>query len=188
VKIEIDTSTIGSVLGGWLHAAVVWGVRKAVPYAADKIITAVCVVVLLAFLGGHTLMPTGGCTLPVPIPVPPAPPAPADPLTVTLQVAYAADADAGKADKLAALASLYGNVVSSARVSGNVTTLGQLQTAVHAAADIAIGKGGMANLRGAVSKYVAGKMPATDGPLTDALWLDATTAYAEVAQALKGVK
>jgi hypothetical protein len=187
VKIEFDTSTLGAVLGGWLHAAVVWIVRRAVPYVADKAVSAVLIAVLLAFFAGHMTLPTGGCSSPQPPPPAPAP-TPVDPLTATFQAAYDADADAGKADKLAALASLYANVVAQARTSGQVTTLLQLQTAVHSAADIVAGKGGMAGLRLAVSHHVAAKMPATDAALTDATWLDATTAYADVAKALKGVR
>jgi hypothetical protein len=141
------------------------------------------------------LAPWHGCNLPtpqpvppIPTPTPPAPPTPADPLTATLQAAYASETDAKRADKLAALADYYGAVIAAARLDLSVTTVAKLQAKIHAGADVVTGAGGMPALRAAVAAYVAPKMPATDQPMTEALWLDATTAYADISRALKGVK
>lgn len=159
-------------------------VRSLFLWALDKAATAVLTAALVGLLLGHLALPSG-CSLPIPIP--PAP-APQNPLAASLQAAYAKDADATKAAKLAALADYYGAVTAAAHADPTVTTLSNLQAKIHLGADVVAGQGGMANLRGVVSSYVAQKLPAEDAPMTDALWSAASGAYADLSEALKQVK
>lgn len=159
------------------------GLIKAV---LPNVLTSLLVTVLVLFFLGHMTLPTGGCHFPVP-PVPPAP-GPTDPLVVTFQDAANADVDANKAEKLAALADYYGGAVAAAKASGAVNSLSDLQTKIHAGADLVAGAGGLPNLRLAVSHHVAAKLPASDGPLTEALWAAASSAYGDAAKALKQVR
>lgn len=121
-------------------------------------------------------------------PKPPTPPAPTDPLTTSLQTAYAAEVSPDKAARLADLTAFYSGVIAAEKAQGTSTTVLQLATAIKGRADIITGAGGMPKLRAAVAAYVAGKMPATDGPMTEDLWQRAALYYADVAKALKGVK
>ena len=150
-----------------------------------NVVTSVLVTVLVLFFLGHMTLPTGGCHFPTP--TPPAP-APTDPLVQTLQSAANSDVDPKKADKLSALADYYGAAVATAKASGSVTSLSDLQSKVHAGADTVAGTGGLPNLRLAVSHYVATNLPANDGPMTDGLWANASSAYGEVSKALKQVR
>ena len=126
--------------------------------------------------------------VPPPPPGPPVPPPSPSPLTQAFTDAYTAEADAGKAQKLADLATLYGTAVNSYKASGKILNLSQFQSAIHAASDVIAGVGGMPQVRKAVATYVAPRFPAYDIAITPQMWTDLATAYGDVATALKGVK
>lgn len=129
-----------------------------------------------------------GCTLPGPNP--PAPPGPVDPLTASMHAAYIADPDPAKAAHTGTLAQVLASVVPAARTAGTVKTTADLVAVVKAATKNAIGDGTIPAVRKAVGVYLNDKLPTAPAtPMTDQLWLAATSDFAIVADALtKGAK
>ncbi len=129
-----------------------------------------------------------------PVVVPPVPPTPvAVPptsiLQTSIQTAYEAELDPSKSTHTRDLADLFGNVIAAAKASGTVKTHKDLQTKVHAAADLAIGPTAIPKVRAALGAYLATVLPTDpNGVADDAYWVSVGVSYKAAADALNGVK
>jgi hypothetical protein len=168
----------------WAILAAVWGWFQGM---LKPFLSAVCGGLVVAFLAGHLVLPTGGCNGPTPTPTPP-PPAPS-PLVKALQAAYDGEADPQRNQHLALLAANLGNTVALGKASGQLKTAQDLDLYVKGSATAVIGADALPVVRKAVGAYLTTKLP-TDPttPLTDALWATASTEYGNVAAALEQVK
>jgi hypothetical protein len=123
-----------------------------------------------------------------PGPNPPIPPIPPDPLVGKFQEAYKAETDPKKFANLSTFIVSMETVIPRLQSQGSVTTTQQLQDGVRAANDAAIGASALPVIRKAVGAYLVTVLPTTDRSMDAALWSLATSEYAKVVKALKGVQ
>lgn len=127
---------------------------------------------------------------PTPIPPnPPEPPTPISPLQKSLQAAYDAESDPAKPQQLAKLATNLATIVDVNKATGKIKVEKDLQTAVKVCNDATIGPNALPKLRLAIGSYLVPILGTKENaPADAAFWAKASSEYAAVYQALKGVK
>ncbi len=136
------------------------------------------------------LVVVGVSPIPPPCPDPiPVPPSPISSLQKILQSAYDAELDPTKAQQLAKLAANLATVVDANKATGKIKTEKDLQTAVKAGNDAAIGPNALPKVRATIGGYLVPILGTNPNAPADApFWAVARDEYAAIALALKGLK
>lgn len=124
-------------------------------------------------------------------PVPPSPPTPTptDPLFSDLSTAFSQEVGSDKLAKKEELASLYKTGANTTVNDKSITTVGQLLTVMHTAANNLIGSESLPNLRKVISVELNKKLPTTAStPLDETTRKTCGDQFARVANLLNALK